>query len=75
MSCNATNRSRIVGDFRYVDIALQDLYSNAIEHNAGDDLVVKLFGGARMFDMNDWGKGLLMVGDQNITKAKTVWLL
>jgi chemotaxis protein CheD len=54
-------------DLRYVDTALQCLYAKVREYDAGNDLVVKLFGGAQMLDVG-LAKGT--VGEQNVARAE-----
>jgi chemotaxis protein CheD len=57
-------------DFRYIDTALLHIYGKAVECGAGTDLVVKLFGGARVLDMSDSGQSNPTIGEQNVSKAE-----
>jgi len=59
-------------DLRYVDTALRYLYAKAIEHAAGNDLVVKLFGGGQLLDVGEMASGRQTVGDQNVVQAEAV---
>jgi chemotaxis protein CheD len=59
-------------DFRYVDTALEYLYSMVIKHAAGTDLVVKLFGGAHLLDVGEVSPDKCSVGDQNVTRAEAI---
>lgn len=66
-----TNSGR-EADLRYVDTALQYLYAKVMEHGAGNDLVVKLFGGAQVLAVGDRQPERQVVGDQNVVRAETV---
>lgn len=59
-------------DLRYVDTAVRYLYEKAMKCDAGSDLVVKLFGGARVLDVGGHSAGKGSVGDQNVVRAETV---
>lgn len=59
-------------DLRYVDTALQHIYRNALRHGAGNDLVVKLFGGARVLDVGGRTPNRQTVGEQNVMQAEAV---
>lgn len=59
-------------DLRYVDTAIRYLYDRAVEHGAGGDLVVKLFGGAQLLDMDKQSPVKASVGEQNIVRAEAV---
>ena len=59
-------------DLRYVDTALKYLYAKAIEHDARNDLVVKLFGGAQMLAVGEHSSSKGTVGDQNVARAEEV---
>lgn len=59
-------------DLRYVDTALNHIYRKIIECGAGSNLVVKLFGGAKVLDVGDKGSPGRTVGDQNVAKALAV---
>ena len=58
-------------DLRYVDTALKYLYTKAMENGAGNDLVVKLFGGAQVLDIGEQAPDRRTVGDQNVEQAET----
>ncbi len=59
-------------DFRYVDTALRYLHAKMMEHDGGNDLVVKLFGGAQVLDTGEPAPEKQTVGDQNIAQAEAV---
>lgn len=59
-------------DLRYVDAALQHIYSKIVSYGVGTDLVVKLFGGAQVLDVGESSPDKLSIGDQNVAKAETV---
>lgn len=59
-------------DLRYVDTALRYLYAKVLEYDAGNDLVVKLFGGAQVLDIGERGADRQTVGDQNVMRAEAV---
>jgi chemotaxis protein CheD len=56
-------------DLRYVDTALRHIYREVTSYGAGRDLVVKLFGGARVLDVGDSGSPSRTVGEQNVARA------
>ncbi|MDD2309869.1 MAG: chemotaxis protein CheD [Desulfuromonadaceae bacterium] len=58
-------------DLRY-DTALWHLYRCLVAHGVGNDLVVKLFGGARVLDVGDSSSSNLTIGEQNVAKADEV---
>lgn len=57
-------------DLRYVDTALRHIYGKIVEYGIGSDLVVKLFGGARVLNVAERSLGKQTVGDQNVAKAE-----
>ena len=57
-------------DFRYVDTALQHIYSKIVKYGVGSDLVVKLFGGAQVLNVGDYNSAKLTIGEQNVLKAE-----
>ena len=57
-------------DLRYVDTALRHIYGKMVEYGIGSDLVVKLFGGARVLNVAERSLGKQTVGDQNVAKAE-----
>lgn len=59
-------------DLRYVDTALQFIYDKTDEYDVGNDLVVKLFGGAHVLEVGDTSSDRQSVGEQNVAKAKIV---
>ena len=59
-------------DLRYVDTALQHIHDKVIEYGVGNDLVVKLFGGAQVLGLAKPSLEKSSVGDQNVTKAEAV---
>lgn len=59
-------------DLRYVDTALRYIYSKALKYGAADNLVVKLFGGARMLNVGKVEDTVRTVGEQNVAKALEV---
>jgi len=59
-------------DLRYVDTALRHIYKQVTECGAGSNLVVKLFGGAKVLDVGDSGSPGRTVGEQNVAKALEV---
>lgn len=66
---------RQVQDFRYIDTALMHIYGKAVEYGAEKDLVVKLFGGARVLDANDNNLSVSTIGEQNVSKAEELLTL
>lgn len=58
----------LTGDLRYVDTALPYIHRKVLENGAGNDLVVKLFGGAQVLDIG-YANAQRTVGEQNITRA------
>ena len=56
-------------DLRYVDIALRHIYWKMIESGAMD-MVVKLFGGARVLDVGGYVSEKRTVGEQNVLQAE-----
>jgi chemotaxis protein CheD len=59
-------------DLRYVDTALKHIYKKVNECGAGSNLVIKLFGGARVLDVGENGSPGRTVGEQNVAKALEV---
>ncbi|MFZ4855183.1 MAG: chemotaxis protein CheD [Desulfuromonadaceae bacterium] len=56
-------------DLRYVDTALRHIYRKVTGYGVGRDLVVKLFGGARVLNLGDSGSPGRTVGEQNVARA------
>lgn len=59
-------------DLRYVDTAVHYLYNKVIEFGAGNDLIVKLFGGAQMLDVGGHSSVKGSVGEQNVARAEAI---
>lgn len=59
-------------DLRYVDTALQHLYRNVVKHGAGNDLEVKLFGGAQVLNVGEPAPERQSVGEQNVVQAEAI---
>lgn len=56
-------------DLRYVDTALRHIFHKVVEYGAGGDLVVKLFGGAKVLDAGNGEQTGRTVGEQNVARA------
>jgi chemotaxis protein CheD len=54
----------------YADSAIFFIYNKMTEYAGKADLIVKLFGGARVIAGGDYGKERKAIGDQNIHQAK-----
>ncbi|MFZ4858763.1 MAG: hypothetical protein ACOYL3_20475 [Desulfuromonadaceae bacterium] len=54
---------------RYVVTALRHIHRKVTGYGAGRDLVVKLFGGARVLDVGGSGSPGRTVGEQNVARA------
>jgi chemotaxis protein CheD len=59
-------------DLRYVDTALRHIYQKAVECRAVKDLVVKLFGGARVLNVGGPESSGSSVGEQNVARAEEI---
>lgn len=59
-------------DLRYVDTALRHIYAKSLECGAGNDVVVKLFGGAQVLNIGGRSPQKQTVGYQNVVMAETV---
>ncbi len=59
-------------DFRYVDSALHHLFKMMVESGASNDLIVKMFGGARVLAMDNYSAEKRTVGEQNVARAKEI---
>jgi len=57
---------------RYVDSALRHIYDKSVAYGAGNDLVVKLFGGGQVMDIGGLATDRRTVGDQNVAQAEAV---
>jgi len=58
-----------VDDLRYVDAAVGYIYRKMRAAGA-TDLVVKLFGGAQVLDINNYSSEKMSVGEQNVARAE-----
>ena len=56
-------------DLRYVDTALQHIFRKVAGYGGGSDLVVKLFGGARVLNVGDNESSGRTVGEQNVARV------
>jgi chemotaxis receptor (MCP) glutamine deamidase CheD len=59
-------------NLRYVDTALRHIFRKVVEYGAGSDLVVKLFGGAKVLDAGNKESAGRTVGEQNVVRALEV---
>lgn len=59
------------GDLRYVDNALRYIHRKMSGAGTGD-LVVKLFGGAQVLDLDSYAPDRRTVGEQNVARAELV---
>lgn len=59
-------------NLRYVDTALRHIFRKVVEYGAGSDLVVKLFGGAKVLDAGNNESSGRTVGEQNVVRALEV---
>jgi chemotaxis protein CheD len=59
-------------DLRYVDTALQHIYDKIMKYGIGNDLVIKLFGGAQVLNVGENNCEKPTIGEQNISKAESV---
>lgn len=59
-------------DLRYVDTVLQHMYDRKEAYGVGNDLVVKLFGGAQVLNIGERSPDRQAVGDHNIKQAESV---
>lgn len=59
-------------DLRYVDAALEHIYQKVVEYGAGGDLVVKMFGGARVLDLGSYTPDKHTVGELNVARTTAV---
>jgi chemotaxis protein CheD len=56
----------------YVDSAVRHLYRKMIGHGGKTDIVVKLFGGAKVLASGDYDEARKTVGEQNIMQAEKI---
>jgi len=59
-------------DLRYVDTALRHIFRQLNRYGAVSDLVVKLFGGARVLNVEEGESSVKSVGEQNVTRAMEI---
>lgn len=55
----------------YVDTAIAFIYKKMNEYAGKSDLIVKLFGGAKVLAASEYGETRKSIGEQNILQAKT----
>ncbi len=70
--CHAMFPSNPVEDrnVQYVDTAIYYIFDTMMEYGRKTDLIVKLFGGARVLAGGGYGEDRLAIGEQNISQAK-----
>ncbi len=59
-------------DLRYVDTALHHIHRKAVEYGVEKKLVVKLFGGSSMLNVDSNEASVLTIGEQNVARALEV---
>ncbi|MDD2365271.1 MAG: chemotaxis protein CheD [Desulfuromonadaceae bacterium] len=59
-------------DFRYVDTAIRHINDKIRQNGVGNDLVVKLFGGAQVLNVAEKKSQKKTIGDQNVTAAEKI---
>ncbi len=64
--CNPTNDMNV----QYVDSAIRCIFGKMMDYTGKVDLIVKLFGGAKVLLGGDYGEDRRAIGDQNIFQAK-----
>ncbi len=64
--CNPTD----VVNVQYVDSAIYSAFIKMMDYSGKTDLIVKLFGGARVLLGGEYGEDRMAIGDQNIFQAK-----
>ncbi len=70
--CHAMYPSNPTGDVnvQYVDSAIRYIFDKMIEYNGKSDIIVKLFGGAKVLTGGEYGEDRMAIGEQNISQAK-----
>jgi chemotaxis protein CheD len=58
------------GNVQYVDTAIYCVFDKMMEYSRKTDLIVKLFGGARVLAGGGYVEDRLAIGEQNISQAK-----
>lgn len=56
-------------DLRYVDTALRHIHRKAVEYGVEKNLVIKIFGGSSMLNIDNSEASTLTIGDQNVARA------
>ncbi len=64
--CNPTDDVNV----QYTDSAIRVIYSKMMEYTGKSDLIVKLFGGAKVLTGAEYGDNRMSIGEQNISQAK-----
>ncbi len=64
--CNPTGTPNV----HYVDSAIYYVFNKMMEYTGKSDLIVKLFGGARVLAGGEYVGDRMAVGEQNISQAK-----
>lgn len=64
--CNPTG----VANVQYVDSAIYYVFGKMAEYTGKSDMIVKLFGGARVLAAGEYEEERMAIGEQNITQAK-----
>ncbi len=64
--CNPTDDVNV----QYVDSAIQYVFGKMLEYAGKIDLIVKLFGGAKVLAGGEYGEDRMAIGEQNISQAK-----
>jgi chemotaxis protein CheD len=54
---------------QYVDCAIHYVFDKMMEYTGNTDLLVKLFGGARVLAGGDYGEDRKAIGEQNLSQA------
>lgn len=66
------NCAGFTGDLRYVDAAIPHIYREVVKYGVVSDLVVKLFGGAKVLAVGGCSDVRRTVGEQNVTCAQEI---
>ena len=64
--CNPTGDVNV----QYVDSAIHYIFGKMMEYTGKTDLIVKLFGGAKVLTGGEYGEDRMAIGEQNISQAK-----
>jgi len=57
-------------DLLCVDTAVHYIYRKMVAYGAGNDMVIKLFGGAQVLDTANYSSERLTIGEQNVARAE-----